>query len=124
MLLSCRGFLFLLAHPSLPSLPFLPYLLSSDLLFPVLLLSPFGILHAFLAHCLFAVLQTHHPSCYSFTLFVSHSHSPGKKFDLRVYALVTTYNPLTIWLHRSGFARFTTMRFTMNMDNIADTCIA
>ena len=31
----------------------------------------------------------------------------GKKFDMRVYALVTCYNPLTVYLYRTGFCRFT-----------------
>ena len=35
----------------------------------------------------------------------------GKKFDMRIYALVTSYSPLTIYLYRSGFARFTHMRY-------------
>jgi tubulin polyglutamylase TTLL9 len=36
----------------------------------------------------------------------------GKKFDLRLYALVTTYAPLTVFLYRSGFARFTNIRYS------------
>ncbi|CUG88456.1 tubulin tyrosine ligase, putative [Bodo saltans] len=37
----------------------------------------------------------------------------GKKFDLRIYILVTSYAPLTCWLHRTGFARFCHHRFSM-----------
>ena len=35
----------------------------------------------------------------------------GKKFDIRLYALVTSYSPLTIYFYRGGFARFTHRRY-------------
>ncbi|XP_021272147.1 probable tubulin polyglutamylase TTLL9 isoform X3 [Numida meleagris] len=38
----------------------------------------------------------------------------GRKFDLRVYILVTSFIPLNAWLYRDGFARFSSMRFTLN----------
>eukprot|EP00397_Hematodinium_sp_SG-2012_P022549 GEMP01023372.1.p1 GENE.GEMP01023372.1~~GEMP01023372.1.p1 ORF type:complete len:345 (+),score=73.64 GEMP01023372.1:533-1567(+) len=43
----------------------------------------------------------------------------GKKFDLRLFALVTSYLPLTTYLYREGFCRFSMTRFSM--DNIRDT---
>ena len=37
----------------------------------------------------------------------------GKKFDIRVYILVTSYVPLKAWVYRSGFARFSNTRFSL-----------
>ncbi|EPY31550.1 tubulin tyrosine ligase protein [Angomonas deanei] len=52
-------------------------------------------------------------------------HNPhlvgGKKYDLRIYVLVESYNPLTVWLHRTGFARFCHQRYSL--DDIDNTFI-
>ncbi|KAE8574253.1 hypothetical protein XENTR_v10003346 [Xenopus tropicalis] len=45
----------------------------------------------------------------------------GRKFDLRIYVLVTSYVPLKAWLYRDGFARFSNTRFTLS--SIDDQCI-
>ena len=45
----------------------------------------------------------------------------GKKFDMRIYVLVTSYQPLTVWLYRSGFARFTHQRYSNKIDEITNT---
>ncbi|XP_068608285.1 probable tubulin polyglutamylase TTLL9 [Brachionichthys hirsutus] len=38
----------------------------------------------------------------------------GRKFDLRVFVLVTSYVPLKAWLYRDGFARFSNTRFCLS----------
>ena len=44
----------------------------------------------------------------------------GRKFDIRMYALVTSYQPLTVWLHRSGFCRFSSTRYSSSANTMAD----
>ena len=46
----------------------------------------------------------------------------GKKFDLRIYVLVTNYQPLTCYMYREGFARFSSTRFTMVKGEITNNC--
>ena len=54
-------------------------------------------------------------------------HNPqligGKKFDLRLYVLVTSYNPLVVYMYRSGFARFSSFRYNTNHKNLGDTFV-
>jgi len=47
----------------------------------------------------------------------------GKKFDIRIYVLVTSFSPLVIYLYRSGFARFSCDRFTMNAAEISNNTV-
>jgi tubulin polyglutamylase TTLL9 len=47
----------------------------------------------------------------------------GKKFDIRAYVLVTSYYPLTVYIHRNGFCRFSNSQFSMNAKDISNMYI-
>mmetsp|Transcript_32475 Transcript_32475/g.52602 ORF Transcript_32475/g.52602 Transcript_32475/m.52602 type:complete len:444 (+) Transcript_32475:184-1515(+) len=47
----------------------------------------------------------------------------GKKFDLRIYALVTSFSPLTVYLYRTGFARFSNTRFSLDPKDLSVTYV-
>ncbi len=44
----------------------------------------------------------------------------GKKFDMRLYSLVTSFSPLKVFQYRRGFARFTTTRYSSDPQSIYD----
>jgi tubulin polyglutamylase TTLL9 len=44
----------------------------------------------------------------------------GKKFDIRLYALVTSFSPLVVYIYRGGFCRFTNTRYSNNMADIGN----
>eukprot|EP00747_Dinoflagellata_sp_TGD_P194399 gnl/TRDRNA2_/TRDRNA2_61762_c1_seq1.p1 gnl/TRDRNA2_/TRDRNA2_61762_c1~~gnl/TRDRNA2_/TRDRNA2_61762_c1_seq1.p1 ORF type:complete len:315 (-),score=69.05 gnl/TRDRNA2_/TRDRNA2_61762_c1_seq1:83-1027(-) len=49
--------------------------------------------------------------------------SEAKKFDLRIYVLITSYAPLTVYLYRSGFARFSHQRFSMDNAELTNATV-
>ncbi|CAM9169398.1 unnamed protein product [Chrysoparadoxa australica] len=44
----------------------------------------------------------------------------GRKFDMRLYVLVTSFMPLTVWIYRAGFCRFSHARYSNAVEDLDD----
>ena len=48
----------------------------------------------------------------------------GLKFDLRIYVLVVSVDPLEVYIYKEGLGRFATEQYIMpNKDNMEDVCM-
>jgi len=68
--------------------------------------------------------ESENRDAYIVSLYIPNPYLIGKrKFDMRFYVLVTSYNPLTVWVYREGFARFSGALFSMDKDTIENKFI-
>ncbi|KAJ3216340.1 putative tubulin polyglutamylase ttll9 [Clydaea vesicula] len=68
--------------------------------------------------------QVEEPEAYIVQKYIENPYLiGGKKFDIRCYALVISYYPLVVYIHRNGFCRFSNFQFSMNVKDISNLYI-
>ena len=56
---------------------------------------------------------------YLITKYIENPHLiKGKKYDFRIYVLITSSNPLSIYIYNQGLVRIASEKFTLNMDKL------
>lgn len=61
------------------------------------------------------------PAAYVVQRYISNPYLvAGRKFDMRLYVLVTSYQPLQAWIYRGGFCRFSHIRYSNAAEDMED----
>ena len=59
------------------------------------------------------------PNDYIITKYISHPHLINDlKYDFRLYVLITGFSPLKIYLYKEGLVRFTTEKYSLDLNKI------